>query len=247
VAELLVLQHHPDTGPSGFAEVLTARTSIAPSRTVQVAAGEALPPGPGDLAGVLVMGGPMSVTRPGELPWLAAELAFLRGAVDAGVPVLGVCLGAQLLGTALGGAVAARQVPAARFAPLRRTAGGAGEPVTAGWPDGATALLLHEDEVVTFPDEAVPLLHGPDDDVVAWSLGSAVAIQAHPEVTADQLTTWLAHPDLEDLVARSGVDASELAAEGERRERFTLPLGRAFVGRWLDGPVRRRVEALAAA
>jgi GMP synthase-like glutamine amidotransferase len=241
VTELLVLLHHPDVGPSAFLEVLDDRRRLVPWRGVDLAAGEAVPGHLDGVAGVVSFGGPMSVTRPDDEPWMRDELAFLREAVERGVPVLGICLGSQLLATALGGEVAARRQPRAAFLPLRRTAAATGVPTVAGWPDGAAGLLLHEDEVVRAPEGAAPLLVGPDGEVAAWGVGSAVAIQAHPEVTTEQLERWVANEQLADLCARAGIDPAALVEEARRRERFTVPLGRALVGRWLDGPVREAV------
>ena len=67
-----------------------------------------------------------------------------------------------------------------------------------------------------------------------------MATQAHPEVDAAQLERWLARDDLAALITDAGVDAEQLLAEAQRRERFTRPLGQALIGRFLDGPVRRR-------
>jgi GMP synthase (glutamine-hydrolysing) len=242
VSELLVLRHHAETGPSAFVEVLDGRRATVPWRLVDLAAGEELPSTLEGVAGLLVMGGPMSVTRPDEHPWFAPEHQLLRDAVAAEVPVLGVCLGAQLLGAALGGEVAARHTPRTAYAPLRRTAAGTGDPVTAGWPDGAPALLLHEDEVVRYPAGAVPLLTDADGSVVAWGLGSALAIQAHPEVDLAQLERWALLDALNGLFTAAATDPDALLEEARRRERFTVPLGRALVGRWLDGPVREAMR-----
>jgi GMP synthase (glutamine-hydrolysing) len=242
VSELLVLQHHPETGPSAFVEVLDGRRATVPWRLVDLAAGEELPGTLDGIAGLLVMGGPMSVTRPEEHPWFDAERRLLRDAVAAEVPVLGVCLGAQLLGASLGGEVAARRTPRAAYAPLQRTAAGTGDAVTAGWPDGTPALLLHEDEVVRYPEGAAPLLTDGDGSVVAWGVGSALAIQAHPEVDLAQLERWTRLDSLDALFDAAAIDAQALLDEARRRERFSVPIGRALVGRWLDGPVREAVS-----
>jgi GMP synthase (glutamine-hydrolysing) len=239
--EVLVLNHHPQTGPAGFQQVLDDRVASVPWRAIDVAGGEALPAALDGVAGVVVMGGPMSVTRPEEHDWMGDELGFLRRVVDAELPVLGVCLGAQLLGVALGGEVAARQTPRAAFTALRRTAAGTADEVTAGWPDGATALLFHEDEVVRYPDGSQPLLTGPAGEVAAWGAGRVLAIQAHPEITPDQLAGWLEDATLAVLASRAGVDPVALLDEAVRRERFVVPLGRALVGRFLDGPVREAI------
>ena len=240
MTELLVLVHTPGAGPSAFVDVLDGRTTIAPWRAVDVPAGEPLPGGTDGLAGVLVMGGRMSAVDPQQHPWMAGELALLRAAVDDGVPVFGVCLGAQLLAQALGGEVVARETPMIGFHPLTRTPVGEGDEVTAGWPDGAPGLFVHEDEVTTLPPDAVALLTGTDG-VSVWRDGSAHAVQFHPELTAEQLEAWVESGLVGDLFARAGVDGAALIEEARRRDRYTVAIGRALVGRWIDAVVRVRL------
>jgi GMP synthase (glutamine-hydrolysing) len=239
--EVVVLQHHPQAGPSAFTDVLDGRRELLPWRLVDVAGGDGLPE-VGDLAGLLVMGGAMGVPDADQHPWMKGEQELLRDAVAAEVPVLGICLGAQLLAAALGGEVERRETPEVGYLPLARTEAGRDDGVAAGWPDGAVTLFLHEDEVTRLPEGAVPLLEG-SDGWAAWSVGSAHAVQAHPEVTAEQLQTWLELEQLAGLLRAAGTDAELLAEEARRRSRFSVPQGRALVGRWLDGPVRKHAAA----
>jgi GMP synthase-like glutamine amidotransferase len=88
-------------GPGYFATYLD-RQAI-PWRLVKLDAGEAVPADPREFAGLVFMGGPMSVND--DLPWIAPVLRLIRDAVDADVPVLGHCLGGQLMSKALGGSV----------------------------------------------------------------------------------------------------------------------------------------------
>lgn len=238
--EVIVFEHTATAGLSAFTEVLDARTTMAPWRRIHVPDGGELPDDLDMVAGVIVMGGAMSAVDPLEHGWMTAELDLLRRAVAADVPVLGVCLGAQLLAAALGGEVASRTTPAAAFVALHHTDQAQGDAVLAGWPDGAAALFVHEDQVATLPPEAISLLTG-GEGVPAWRVGDAWAVQFHPEVTPEQLRSWVDEGSLDALFERSGADVEVLLAEAERRGRFSVPLGRALVGRFLDGPVRERV------
>jgi GMP synthase (glutamine-hydrolysing) len=240
VAELIVLEHTAGAGASAFTQVLDDRTSIAPWRAVDVPARQPLPTDLDTVAGLVVMGGTMSATIPDDLPWMVAELELLRQAVAAEVPVLGVCLGAQLLGAGLGGEVTRRARAQIGYLPVIRTEAAGADPVLGGWPDGAAALFVHEDEVTTLPPDATPMLCA-DGAVSGWRLGSAWAVQFHPEVDAAQLERWTAHEALGPMLASAGVDGVVLAEEGRRRERFTVPQGRALLGRFIDGVVRPRV------
>lgn len=234
--ELAVLQHHPQAGPAAFVDVLDGRADRLPWRRVDVPGGDPLPD-VAQLGGLLVMGGAMGVPDQDEHPWMEEELALIRRTVEAEIPVFGVCLGAQLLAAALDGEVTRRETPEIGYLPLTRTEEGRADDVLAGWPDGAATLMLHEDQVTTLPEGAVSLLDG-SDGWAAWRVGSAHAVQFHPEVTADQLAEWVELEQLRGLLAAAEVDPAELTAEAERRARFTVPQGRALIGRWLDGPVR---------
>lgn len=238
--ELVVLEHIDGAGTAGFTPVLDGRRSIAPWRRVDVPGGAPLPDRVEDLAGLVVMGGTMSATDPSVHPWMPAELELLRAAHAAEVPVLGVCLGAQLLATALGGEVTARSVPEVGYLPLIRTTAAHADPVLGGWPDGAAALFVHEDEVTRLPDGAEPLLAG-SDGTPAWRAGSTWAVQFHPEVDAAQLRAWVEHAALAPLLTRAGVDGSRLVEEGARRDRVVTAHGRGVVARFLDAVVRPRV------
>lgn len=93
-----VLQHAPFEGLAGLAPLLEDKGAIV--HTTPFYDGAQLPP-LGSLDLVIAMGGPMSVNDEAEFPWLRDEKQFLRDAIKRGVPVLGVCLGAQLIANAL--------------------------------------------------------------------------------------------------------------------------------------------------
>jgi GMP synthase-like glutamine amidotransferase len=101
-----ILQHHCDVGPGFFEDWLRAHRIAY--RLVRIDQGEPVPEAPTDYAGICSLGGPMAAYEP--LPWIAPQLDLLRGAVAAGVPVIGHCLGGQLLARALGAPVAPNPV-----------------------------------------------------------------------------------------------------------------------------------------
>ena len=96
-----IFRHSPTEGPGYFATYLHARG--LPWQLVKLDEGEAVPAGVGTFSGLVFMGGPMSVND--DLPWIAPVLELIRKAVPADVPVLGHCLGGQLMSKALGGSV----------------------------------------------------------------------------------------------------------------------------------------------
>jgi len=101
-----IFRHAPTEGPGYFATVLDRHH--VPWCMIKVDAGEAVPADPRAFSGLALMGGPMSVND--DLPWIAPVLQLIRSGVDADVPVLGHCLGGQLMAAALGGAVSRNPV-----------------------------------------------------------------------------------------------------------------------------------------
>jgi GMP synthase-like glutamine amidotransferase len=112
----VVLQHVAYEGPGAIADTLVAGGHAF--AVARIDRGEPVPDPAhaGEMTGLVVMGGPMSVHDDEAHPWLAQERTLLRAAVEAGIPVLGVCLGAQQLAAALGGVLAPASVTDPLFA-----------------------------------------------------------------------------------------------------------------------------------
>ena len=242
--ELVVLHHSEVSGLSAYGPVL-ARGEAGPWRLYRMAEGDRPPQDLDDIGGVMVLGGVMSAVDPVHHAWMPSELRWLEGAVAHDVPVLGICLGAQLLAAALGGSVAPRAMPQVGAIPLRRTEAGREDPIASGWRDGTPALFVHEDEAASLPPTAQPLLEG-GDGIPAWRSGSAIAVQFHPEVDAATLARWVADPGLHPLLDRAGVRGAELLATYRLRSRETVAEGRGLLTRFLAGPVAARRQRLAA-
>lgn len=96
-----IFRHARTEGPGHFATFLDAHR--IPWRIIATDDAQAVPADPAAFSGLAFMGGPMSVNDP--LPWIAPTLDVIRRAIDAGIPVIGHCLGAQLISRALGGVV----------------------------------------------------------------------------------------------------------------------------------------------
>ncbi|HVR83851.1 MAG TPA: gamma-glutamyl-gamma-aminobutyrate hydrolase family protein [Planctomycetota bacterium] len=103
MSEVLALQHAAPEGPGAIAGALRRRGIGL--KVVRIDQGAAVPDSMGDAAGLVIMGGPMSVYEADRYPHLPGELRLIQSALDAELPVLGVCLGSQLLAAALGATV----------------------------------------------------------------------------------------------------------------------------------------------
>lgn len=177
--KVAVLLHDPSE-PAGLIDgLLSARGHSA--ETVRLDTTNEIPNGL-EGAALVLMGGPMSASDEAGHPWLAAEKALVRRAVGAGRPVLGVCLGAQVLASALG----ARVYPGERETGWRTLAGVPGNPV---FPPAFPAFEFHG-ETFDLPPGAVLLAIGDRVPHQAFAIGSAVGLQFHLEATAPMIANW---------------------------------------------------------
>jgi GMP synthase (glutamine-hydrolysing) len=152
-------------------------------------AGDPLP-AIGEIDGVVAFGGDQSVRDIADDPMLTAEAEFLRECVSAGVPVFGVCLGAQLLAHALGGSVSRLPRRMVEWTPIEPLPAAAGDPVVGALPEGAVALHWNEDGFEP-PPGAVELLRRVGASAEAFRVGEcAWGVQFHPEVHPEGLEGW---------------------------------------------------------
>jgi GMP synthase (glutamine-hydrolysing) len=186
------------------------------------------PPAPGAYDAVLVFGGAMHADQDSLHPWLADETAWLADAVARGTPVLGVCLGVQLLARALGSWVERMALgPEVGWCPVTLNAAGAADRVLGVLPREFTALQWHH-YTYGLPPGAVELARSPLC-TQAFRFGDACwGVQFHPEVTAAQLDGWLADPD------DPAPDPDRLRADTAREIASWNKLGRALCRAFLD-------------
>ena len=197
-------------------------------------AGDALPRDLRGHAGMVVLGGEMGAYDDAAHPWLTEVKDLCRTAVATGTPVLGICLGHQLLAVALGGEVA-RGPHGQQIGVLE--VGWTGEayvdpllaPVAA--LDDAPAVQWNNDVVTRLPDGATALARTPRGELQAARFGSAAwGVQWHPEAGVDIIRPWAVH-DRDDAVARGvAVDAyvEDGAAAGDWLRRTWRVLAEAF-------------------
>ncbi|MEZ5833646.1 MAG: type 1 glutamine amidotransferase [Dongiaceae bacterium] len=150
-----------------------------------------IPAGIGDYAGLLVLGGPMSANDTAAYPFLAETMNLIRAFAADDRPVLGICLGAQIIARAFGGEVYRMNHLESGFYTMGVTSEGASDPVFGALGADVTSFQNHFEAVRDVPD-AVPLATGGACPIQAFRIGRAIyATQFHPEVTIDIVRDWI--------------------------------------------------------
>ena len=136
---------------------------------------------------LVIMGGPMSVNDEAEYLWLKEELAFTREAIASGIPVLGICLGAQLIAKALGGSVFPNRAKEIGWFPVTMTAAARQSRLFSFLPAELTVFHWHG-ETFSLPEGALLLASSAACDHQAFSYGESehvLALQFHCEMTPE--------------------------------------------------------------
>ncbi len=232
--EVLVVVNDPDSGPGRF----TAWLEELGARLTTVAEDE-VPDSPAGYDAVLLLGGGFMPDDDHRAPWLPRERLLARRALRDGVPVLGICLGAQLLALVSGGTVVADSGrPERGSVVIRRLPESAADPVLGGLPGEFPAIQHHRDEIVALPPGAVHLASSERCPVQAFRLGeTAWGLQFHPEVAADRLDRWDA-----SRLAAEGADLDELRATATAAEPASAAAARALLDAFV-AVVRARAAA----
>lgn len=221
---VLVLRHGPGEHLGRFARVLQRRGWTARILDVAVEGVDA-----GTVTGadaVIVLGGAVGVYQSHLFPYLADEVAALRSRLAADRPTLGVCLGAQLLAAAAGADVRPGGTTELGFGTVHVEPGSPLDDFA-----GVPVFQWHGD-TFDLPAGARPLATGDTYANQGFELGSALAVQFHPEVDGPMLEQWIAS-GVGELLAL-GLDPRQLRADGERYAEAQARAGERMVERWLD-------------
>ena len=186
-----------------------------PTQLVKIDEGEAMPASMLAYSGMVLMGGPMSVND--DLPWIAPILSLIRDAVDNDIPVLGHCLGGQLMSKALGAEITKNPTKEIGWGEVMVSPNETAQ----NWFGSIEAFnAFHwHGETFALPAGAIHLLASPYCQNQAWGLGKHLALQTHIEMTAEMVQKWCEEGEAELL---ESIDSEAVQQADQMQE--TLPV-----------------------
>lgn len=202
---IAIFRHSPTEGPGYFATYLDSRD--LPWKMVALDRGESVPSRAGDFSGLVLMGGPMSAND--DLAWIAPVLGLIRRAVAADVPVLGHCLGGQLMSKALGGSVGHNPVKEIGWGEIEVTDNAQAR----AWfgPDLRRFESFHwHGETFSIPPGGVRIMGNRYCENQGFVVGKNLGMQCHVEMTEQLIDSWC-ESGAQEIVGSKGSPAVQSA------------------------------------
>jgi GMP synthase (glutamine-hydrolysing) len=228
---VLAIVHEDHGGPGVFGEAIRERGDVLEEWMVPTTAE---PPGaPLDYDAVLVLGGAMNVDEDEAHPWLHLERAIVGELLERQVPMVGLCLGGQMVAQVAGAVPRRASRPEIGWHPVELTEAGRDDPLLGPLAPGFEAFQWHSYEF-PLPPGAIALATS-EVSLQAARIGEAAwAMQFHPEVTAAEALHWTADYQSDPDAVRIGIDPTALSLEIEAKIGAFNELGRGICRRWLD-------------
>jgi GMP synthase-like glutamine amidotransferase len=227
---IAIFRHSPGEGPGYFATFLD-RHSL-PWTLFRIDAGVSPPPTSDEFSGLCFMGGPMSVND--DLPWIPPTLQLIREADAAGIPVIGHCLGGQLMARALGGTVGRNPVKEIGWGTVEATPDAAAKDWL-GDTTGFEAFHWHG-ETFTLPPGATRILQSAHCANQAFVRGPHLGLQCHVEMTDSMIRLWRQQWAAEGVPSSASVQTpAQMEENMEARIAAMRAVADRLYGRWISG------------
>lgn len=217
-------------GPGYLATFLDSH--YIPWKLIKIDSGENFPSGPEEFSGLVFMGGAMSVND--DLPWIKPALALIKQAVGLGIPVLGHCLGGQLMSKALGGQVITGTNKEIGWGKVNVT----NNSIAREWLGSLSEFeSFHwHGEVFTLPVGAARLLSNKFCENQAFALGIHLGMQCHVEMTEEMVKIWY-EVGAKEIANSTGpaIQSSEVAQKDLANRVFALnAIARRLYTKWIS-------------
>ena len=227
---VIIFRHAASEGPGFLGTFLDERQ--IPWRVLKIDEGEPLPASIAEYSGVALMGGPMSVND--DLPWIPTVLALIREAVALDIPLLGHCLGGQLISSALGAEVTVNPVKEIGWGKVK-----VNQPAAKLWfGDAEEFEVFHwHGETFSLPADAVHLLSSEYCKNQAYAIGKHLALQCHIEMTSGMVNQWgeLGASEITASNSPAVQTAAEMAIDLDSRISGLHKVARLAYERWITG------------
>jgi len=230
MGKIWVLQHHPIENLAAIADAL--ESAALAWQYVRTFRGEPVPRDMSNASALIVMGGPMGVYETDRYPYLRAEMKLVECAIRDRKPVLGVCLGSQLLAAALGAKVVKGRAMELGWHRVTLTPQGKADSLFRGLPDSFDAFHWHGD-VFDLPRYAVALASSEQTPLQAFRYGdNAYGLLFHIEATEESVGS-MCREFAADLKS-GGIDGDKIVADTPDRIAKLSPIADAVFTRWAN-------------
>ena len=219
---IVIFEHHAMETSARLGQTL--RDHGHQLRVIRLYAGDTVPVDLDDVDGVISMGGPMNVDQADEHDWINREAAFIKAAHLAGLPIVGVCLGAQLIAHALGGKVEAMDTPEIGWHPVNQFRPGFPDTLLGGIPWKTDQFHTHGQQVSELPPGGVLIASSERCKHQAFRVGlTTYAFQYHFEWTRSDIDGIL--HQFTDWIKESGCDVDVIRSDTETKYDLYRHLG----------------------
>jgi GMP synthase (glutamine-hydrolysing) len=213
---VLIVQHAPHEHPAAMLRALESQGIL--TQWIHPYLGQGYPD-VDSISGIISLGGPMGANDEKLHPWIGAEKDLLRRSVDASLPTVGICLGAQILARALGGRVERHSAAEVGWFPVQLNKLGVKDPVVGAAGPKPTVYHWHLDTFYP-PDGAVLLASSKACARQAYRIGENVyGFQFHPEADHQLVLEWLAAEGIEDDIEEVRREHGSKTVQDSRTQR----------------------------
>jgi len=226
---IAIFRHLECEGPGYFADFLDQHQ--IPHTLIRIDQHDPIPPSIDDYSALVFMGGPMSVND--NLDWIAAEIKLIQQAQKSNLPLLGHCLGGQLIAKALGATVGKNVVKEIGWHTVSKQTNSASDDWLGPLPNDFEVFHWHG-ETFSIPQGATPLLSSQHCDNQAFAIGNTLALQCHVEMTAAMVREW-ANEYTEELSnpSESLQAADQILANVDIKIEQLKPIADSIYQRWI--------------
>ena len=227
---IAIFRHLEYEGPGYLADFL--HNKQIPYSLIHIDQNDPVPRSISGFSGLVFMGGPMSVND--NLPWIAPEIDLIKQAIRIDMPLLGHCLGGQLIAKAMGATISSNPVKEIGWHNVSRRDNAVADDWLHPLPDTFEVFHWHG-ETFSIPDGASLLLSSQYCEHQAFAIGHTLAMQCHIEMTASMVNEWaVKNADEIKVVSDSVQSAEQMTANKEDKVTQLKPIADTLYQRWIQ-------------